>query len=614
MCLKVTFQTKTMKKILMLSVFYLLVIGYAKAQKNWEYSFGSLSGIVNTTKNTSVIVSKDMVNNLLPIAAEAQIIRLRVANNKENNGGFEVTDSGTEFGTGAKLLMTSPQGTSTNKFSIIRINGTPLFAIGFHVKFHSGSKGSYKFAIGNDPGTVNDIGDGKTPFSNTYNFSSSAALPTFLILQWDIAKEGYRLSVQQKDKSLLGIDLALNPNLSFENGTEYRIQVYANNTSEKAPYFHNGREYQIAAGASQIWINENLLLKSVGEPNFVTAELPVNEVINAFMVSGQQTDNAKAYFDDFIYANYIKKLVRKIPQKNTTTKKTEKLDPVWGIGSIESYKKTETLFGKIDTPNASVLKILSCNVLKGFSGDIDIERTFQEWIKERKPDVVAIQELNGFNQKRLNEFAEKMGFPYAEMHKEDGYPLGLISKYPIHNVKKITNGMRHGILYGKILDYNFIITHLVSYTYQQRIKEVDSVVLKLVEELPKNEKIIMMGDFNNMSPEDKQYYDENPIKIQLLVNSERNNPGNTSLKNGKIDYTAIQKVLDVGFYDTYKMFNKHYDKSAPTKIKNHNNYTRIDYIWVNKSVKPYCLDMFIVKDHFTDYMSDHYPTLLILKK
>ncbi|SOD20514.1 endonuclease/exonuclease/phosphatase family protein [Pedobacter xixiisoli] len=596
-----------MKKILLLCALYSVLIAKVSAQKKWEYGFGSLNGVVNDTKNTSVTISRNETNELLPIPAESQVISLRVGNNKENNGGFNVSDSGTEFGTGAKLVMTAPQGSSTNKFSITRINGTPLFAVSFHVKFDSGSKGNYKFAIGKDV-------DGKTPFSNAYNFSATAALPTFLILQWDISKTGYRLSVQQKDKSLSGIDASLNPAISFVNGKEYRVQVYANNTAEETMYFHQAKEYKIAAGASQIWIDDKLLLKSAGEPNFFTAELPAKEIINAFVFLGEGTDNAKAYFDDFVYANYIKKLVRKIPQKNANAGKAEKLDPVWGTGSISSYQKTASLFGKTDIPNPDVLKILSCNVLKGFSGDLAIELAFQEWINERKPDVIAIQELNGFNPKRLEEFAKKMGFPYAVMHKEEGYPLGLLSKYPISNVKKIKDGMRHGILSGKILDYNFIITHLVSYTYQQRIKEVDSVVLKLVNDIPKNEKIIMMGDFNNMSPEDKQYYDNNPEKMKALVNSEKNNPGNTYLKNGKIDYTTIQKVLDAGFYDTYRIFNKHYDKSAPTKMKNHNNYTRIDYIWVNKNAKPDCVDMFIVKDQLTDYMSDHYPTLLILKK
>ena len=601
-----------MKRILTLCAFYFILIGHLEAQKKWEYGFGSLNGTVNATRNTSVIISRDTANKLLPIPAESQIVRLRVGNNKENNGAFEVANNEVGFGTGARLIMTAPQGLSTNKFSITHINGTPLFAISFNVKFISGSNGKYKFAIGKDLGTVNASGNGQSPFSNIYNFSSSAELPTFLILQWDISKEDYRLSVQQKDKSLAGINKTLNPAISFVNGKAYHIQLYANNTTAETQYFHEGKEYKIAAGASQIWVNGNLLLKSAEDPNFITAELPPNEVINAFVLLGEATDNAKAYFDDFEYSNGLKKQVRTIPQKSSNANK--KIDSIWGNGSIESYKKTASLFAKTDTPNTAVLKILSCNILKGFSGDIAIEQAFQDWINERKPDIVAIQEMNGFTQKRLEAFAGKMGFPYAVMHKEEGYPLGLISKYPISNVKKITEGMRHGILYAKILDYNIIVTQLVSYTYQQRLKEIDDVLLKLVNLIPKDEKIIMMGDFNNMSPQDKQYYDHNPNKIRLLVNSERNNPGNTYLNKGKIDYTVIQKILDAGFYDTYKIFNKYYDKSAPTKMKNHNNYTRIDYIWVNKQAKPDCLDMFIVKDDLTDYMSDHYPTLLILKR
>src|SRR5690606_29134290 len=138
------------------------------------------------------------------------IIRFRVGNNNDNNGGFEVVTTGTSFGTGGKLLMTSPRGTSTNKFSIIGINGTSVFSIGFHIKFETGEKGSYKFAIGKDAGKLNELGNGNSPFSSIYNFSATAKLPTFLIMQWDISKAGYNLSIQQKDKTLIPIDLDLN--------------------------------------------------------------------------------------------------------------------------------------------------------------------------------------------------------------------------------------------------------------------------------------------------------------------------------------------------------------------------------------------------------------------
>lgn len=591
-----------------------IFMGYSKAQKNWTYNFGGAKGNVNTTKNSTVAVSSTSSHKLLPIPADMQVARFRVGNNKGDNGGFDLVNL-KDFGTGASLAVTSPDGGSTNKFSISGIDGTALFSVGFKVKLKSGSKGTYKFAIGKDPGLLNASGIGYTPFSNNLNFSSSATLPTFLILQWDISASGYQLSVQQKDKRLIALDSSLNPAVSFSNGKDYNIQIYANNTLNEEIYTINSTSYTVAAGASHIWINNHLLLNAKGNANFITSELAENEVINSLMFLSLNTDNAEAYFDDFNYANYISKERNNKPSPIANKQIAPKnIDSIWGLGSIETYQKTASLFSKVDKPDPERLKVLSCNILKGFSGDKSTEQAFQKWITDRKPDVVAIQEMNGFTQKRLEEFAGKMGFPYAVMHKEEGYPLGLISKYPISNVKKVTEGMRHGILYGKILDYHFVVTHLVSYTYQQRIKEIDNVLLKFVDGLPKDEKMIMMGDFNNMSPEDSQFYDNNPNKIQLLINSEKNNPGNSYLNAGKIDYTVIHKVLNAGFYDTYKIFNKHYDKSAPTKMKNHNNYTRIDYIWVNKYAKPDCLDMFIVKDDFTDYMSDHYPTMLVLKR
>jgi len=281
-------------------------------------------------------------------------------------------------------------------------------------------------------------------------------------------------------------------------------------------------------------------------------------------------------------------------------------------GTGESYRKTTLLFPVTEKADTSVFKVLSCNTLKGFNNDAARMAAFQNWVKERKPDVVAFQEMNGFTQKKLMSFANRAGFPYAVLQKERGFPVALISKYPITGTKKVTKGMWHGMLYGKILDYHFFVTHLSPNTYQQRIADVDTL-LKYIGNIPKTEKILLMGDFNNMSPQDKKYYD-NEAKMKLVRASEMNNPDIRILKNGEIEFTAIRNIINAGFYDSWKLFNKGYEKSAPTKVKKHHNYTRIDYIWVNKTLKRECLNATIVKDDFTDYMSDHYPVLLVLKK
>ncbi len=277
--------------------------------------------------------------------------------------------------------------------------------------------------------------------------------------------------------------------------------------------------------------------------------------------------------------------------------------------NLSSYEKTKQLFS--GQKNPGFFKILSYNVFEGFEKDSSKIANFRQWIKVKAPDVVAFQELNNFSKADLVALATSAGFPYTVLQKRAGFPLAMMSKYPITDVIKVTEGMQHGILHAKIAGYHIFVTHLHPKNYPKRIVEVDSV-LKYINLVPKTEKIILVGDFNNMSPLDRNDYD-NEAKMKLVLNSEKNNPGTQITNEGKIDYTAIQKILDVGLIDTWRQFNPVYDKSAPTKIKNHQNYTRIDYIYVNKTLLPYAVDAILVKDEVTDHLSDHYPMLLILK-
>lgn len=278
--------------------------------------------------------------------------------------------------------------------------------------------------------------------------------------------------------------------------------------------------------------------------------------------------------------------------------------------NLASYEKTKLLFSEQNDPK--VFKVLSYNVLEGFRKDSTLMRNFQEWVAKRNPDVVAFQEFNGISKARLVEMAKAAGYPYTVLQKRAGFPLAIMSKHRITDVVKVIDGMQHGMLYAKIAGYHFIVTHLHPKTYEKRILEVDTL-LKYINRVPKGEPLLLLGDFNNMSPLDKGDYN-NEAKMKLVANSEKNNPDAKITKNGEIEYTTIQKLLDAGLIDTWRKFNTVYDKSAPTKLKKHQNYTRIDYIFVNQTLAPYTLDATIVKDQLTDTLSDHYPMLLILKK
>ncbi len=275
------------------------------------------------------------------------------------------------------------------------------------------------------------------------------------------------------------------------------------------------------------------------------------------------------------------------------------------IVSLVSCKKKEETASEVDT-----IKVLSYNIYEGFRGDQTTITNFRKWADTLKADVIAFQEMKYFTKESLKTFAAEIGYPYTVMFHESGLPVALVSRYPITNIKVVPSDLH--LIEAQILGYHFFVIHLNAATYEKRQQEM-AVIMERVNKISDKEKILMMGDFNNMSPQDAKDYD-NTSKMNLVAQSEINNPGTKILNNGKIDYSVIQTLLDNGFYDTWKMFRTGYEKSAPTKLRTHNNYTRIDYIFANKALSNDFAKSYMIKDEFTDYASDHYPMVFIYKK
>ncbi|WP_256010160.1 endonuclease/exonuclease/phosphatase family protein [Desertivirga xinjiangensis] len=275
--------------------------------------------------------------------------------------------------------------------------------------------------------------------------------------------------------------------------------------------------------------------------------------------------------------------------------------------SLFSCKKEKE---EVSVSQHEVFKILSYNVYEGFRGDQQNIANFKAWIDTVKPDVIALQEMKYFTKASLKSFALEMGYPHTLMFHESGLPVALVSRYPITDVKQVPSDLH--LIQAKVLDYNLMVVHLSPLTYEKRRQEIE-LVLERCRDLAKDEKTLIMGDFNNMSPQDATFYN-NSEKMALVRLSEANNPEVKILNNGNIDYSTIQALMDNGFYDSWKMFRNSYEKSAPTKLRSHNNYTRIDYIWLNEPLLNDYLKSYFIKDSFTHYLSDHYPMVLLLKK
>mgnify|MGYP000923699853 CR=1 FL=1 len=257
------------------------------------------------------------------------------------------------------------------------------------------------------------------------------------------------------------------------------------------------------------------------------------------------------------------------------------------------------------------VKILSYNVLYGLKDSVNTER-YKQFVSQLDPDIVATQEMNGWTQKTLEKLAGSYGHPYALQSKEEGFPVSLSSKTPLVNFKKVTENMWHAYIYAKVKDIHIFVIHFSPFSYAKRLEEVDNILAQ-VNELPQDEPILIMGDFNSLSRADQLQYGED--LLASMKNSEQQHAHIRNLNNGQIDYSVLDKLQQAGFKDSYYLTHKEFTGSVPTfkddngniKESNKGISKRIDFLWCNPVAAKLVTKSEVVKDELSHYISDHYP-------
>ncbi len=258
------------------------------------------------------------------------------------------------------------------------------------------------------------------------------------------------------------------------------------------------------------------------------------------------------------------------------------------------------------------VKVLSYNVWEGFRQDGSfysdslIRAKYVNWVRKLDPDIVAYQEMGGFNQRALEEFAEKYSHPFAVQLRDARYPVSLSSKYPIVNVKRVFDNMHHGYLYGISNGMHIFVIHFSSHSYQKRQKEVQTVLAHAAL-LPDDEMIMILGDFNAISARDSMYYTEAYLNERREMEGGRRH----NLNEGNLDFSVIGMVEDAGFQDIFRLHNDEFKITVPTVTKveqqGPRKGSRIDFAFANPTLAKQVVYADIIHDEDTHLISDHYP-------
>lgn len=268
---------------------------------------------------------------------------------------------------------------------------------------------------------------------------------------------------------------------------------------------------------------------------------------------------------------------------------------------------------------APPLKIISYNVLYGFNHKKSIDEGVA-WVADQKPDVIAFQEFRGFSKETLQGFAKQWGHDHVHLYKRSpGMPLAISSKFPITEVEEISKGIKRGFFVAKSADIHFVVIHMMSQKLSARKKElqlISTTVKKLQQE---NKKVIVLGDFNSLSPLDKNYL---ATKTKRLKEMQEKKSAN--LNNGQFDYSILQGFYDLGLVDVcheklkgspilHGSFPTTVAKKVSSPQIQEEMLVRIDFMLMSPDLAKAVTKADIPKGGALEKISDHYPVIVEIK-
>ena len=264
-------------------------------------------------------------------------------------------------------------------------------------------------------------------------------------------------------------------------------------------------------------------------------------------------------------------------------------------------------------------KVMTYNIWNGFDWgkDEDRQKKMITWIKSKNPDVLALQELCGYTQEKLQADAKKWGHNYAVILKEKGYPVGLTSNKPIKLKEKVLEGLWHGMLHVETWGIDFFVVHLSPADRDFRYKEAKIISEKVQNADNKN--YLVLGDFNAHSPFDGDHDLSNASRLDRIRASDAKNEKYNNLMDEQFDYSVMASFLSLPLVDLTQRFvsvTERFTFPAEVLVGTHHtkesvvkNRVRIDYILVSRSLGKLSTKTQVFNSAETTLLSDHFPVM-----
>ncbi|HMT12055.1 MAG TPA: T9SS type A sorting domain-containing protein, partial [Ignavibacteria bacterium] len=260
--------------------FFVLLFTSVSFSQPWHYDLGDSTRSFSTASTVSV--------TFMPIAPSGTA-RIRIGS---TGGSFNLQKSSPpEFGSDSYLRITAPTTSSVNKFSVYDYTAGKLLTMKFKLRFGGTDGGS----LTTSNGTWSFFAGNGNCFADNSGFTNADC---FLGIQFVFGNSG---AITINTRSGTSWPILGTPGSVIQQGMNYDVEIYANNSSTAQSYTHGGPQ-TVAPNKWDFWVNGALVGDELGK-----GALPGNTNIDSWMFYGElSTGNvANIFLDDIDYTNSI---------------------------------------------------------------------------------------------------------------------------------------------------------------------------------------------------------------------------------------------------------------------------------------------------------------------
>lgn len=233
-----------------------------------------------------------------------------------------------------------------------------------------------------------------------------------------------------------------------------------------------------------------------------------------------------------------------------------------------------------------------------------------EWLQAHQPDVLGLQETKLTDANFPAETFRELGYHVSFSGQPTYNGVALISREPQADVITDLDGLDDhqrrvlGATIGGIRVLDLYVPNgqaVGTEKYAYKLHWLEQLQHQLAIELARHPRCVVMGDFN-IAPDDRDVHDPEEWAGKVLCSEP--------------ERAALQKVLDLGFTDTFRLFDQPegvyswWDYRAAGFRRNRG--LRIDLVLASKDLAPSCSHSTVdVEPRRNERPSDHAPVVAV---